>query len=245
MSTSRTRLYEAKTRVDLAPDGVSLTFASSEQDIIEFLDDAGKVIPGQAFIQPPRDITSPELLALIGDQMPAVLAERDALQAQVAQMTADHAAALEAKDQEKTQALADAATAAAEDKVQALADAAAAAQEAQTAAVAEVQARLDAANAQIAALTAPPDVRKVAGYRFKAALRKFPSPTGDPARTLRQDVDDDYPNWDGEDQDAWNANEFYLNDPRLNARAAKFTGGDATAAQALLVQIFDVADTIP
>lgn len=159
MSTSRTRLYEAKTRVDLAPDGVSLTFASSEQDIIEFLDDAGKVIPGQAFIQPPRDITSPELLALIGDQMPAVLAERDALQAQVAQMTADHAAALQAAADDKAKALADAATSAAADKQAAL-DAAA---EDKAAAVKVLQ-------DQIAALTAPPVVPTVDMVQFKLAL---------------------------------------------------------------------------
>jgi hypothetical protein len=144
---------------------------------------------------PAATINVSDVVTVIGDQLPALTAERDGLQAQIAQMTADHQAALQSAADDKAAALqaaaadkaaalqeaaqdkASALQAAADAQTQALAAAAAdkeaalsAAATAQTAAVQAVQTQLDAANARIAELTAPPVVPVVDMVQFKLAL---------------------------------------------------------------------------
>jgi hypothetical protein len=85
----------------------------------------------------------------------------------------------------------------------------------------------------------------VQSYRFKAALRQFPSLTGDPAKTLRDDVDAYIPTAPGEVQDRWLAPEFARNDQMLNSLAVTLAGGDALKAQQLLDAIFSAAAAIP
>lgn len=102
----------------------------------------------------------------------------------------------------------------------------------------------DLTSAASAILDPPAVPAQTESYRFKVALRSFPSVTGDPTKTLRDDVDGAYSTWSGEDQDAWNAPEFYRSDARLIALAIALCGGDATKASSLLDQVFIKSQTV-
>lgn len=97
MTNYSTRLYEGVVRVDRAADG-TLTFACHQASISEPVDAEGNVIAGRAFVSDPVAVTAPELLAILTDQIPAAVTERDALQAQFDQAQAGLTAMTDARD---------------------------------------------------------------------------------------------------------------------------------------------------
>jgi hypothetical protein len=90
----------------------------------------------------------------------------------------------------------------------------------------------------------PPPEPEVLNYRFMIALRGFPSLTGDPSRTLRDDWDAAVGAASPEVQDRAKAPSFYRSDEMLNAQFNAAVG-DVAAAQALLSAVFDAAVLVP
>lgn len=112
------------------------------------------------------------------------------------------------------------------------------------------QAEYDAVAGPVNALP-PPDPpapvtrRSVFAYRFKAALRQFPSLAPADGRTLRDDVDAEVAALGGQLLDRWaGAPEFYRDDADLND-LANAMAGSVDQGQALLTAIFDAADQVP
>lgn len=217
----------------------------------------------------PTDGVLQDAQALLGEFSLAVVAERDGLETQITQMEASHASQLESLETshqiEKAQmeearaaeiaelsetnavALQAASTALSDmTEEKRLSDLATAqAEQARSSAVAE----RDALQARIDELTAPPPRRTVAAYRFKIALKRFPSLTGHQERTLRMDVDEGIAAAGGDLADRYaGASEFYRDDVDLNDFAtaqALAHGMTIQDGQDLLDQVFDVADTVP
>lgn len=90
----------------------------------------------------------------------------------------------------------------------------------------------------------PAPVSEVLNYRFLIALRGFPSLTGDPSRTLRDDWDAAVSAAPPEVQDRAKAPSFLRSDEMLNAQFDTALGDEA-AAQALLDQVFEATKLVP